>query len=116
MEKVTGKNKAIGGSWEEYEKEIFTPEEIAEIAKRAALLLDKEKTKAAMIDAAILHAEETIANDTDDTSEIELDPSGTPLTPGHPKICLGSGAFPGFECCCDNCDFFLKCFPKSKKN
>ena len=34
-------NKAIGQSWDEYEKEIFTPEEIEELDKRAALLLAK---------------------------------------------------------------------------
>ena len=34
-------NKAIGQSWDEYEKEIFTPEEIEELDKRAAMLLAK---------------------------------------------------------------------------
>lgn len=68
----------------------------------------QEKLKAAMIDAAILRAEETI---TGETIEVDVDPSGTPLAPGHPKICLGSGTFPTFECCCDNCDHYLKCFP-----
>ena len=35
-----------------------------------------------------------------------------PLTPSyHGKDCLGNGAFPGVECCCDECDFFLTCFP-----
>ena len=41
-------NKAIGQSWDEYEKEIFTPEEIEELDKRAALLLaeiDRRKPK-----------------------------------------------------------------------
>lgn len=76
----------------------------------------KEKLKAAMIDAAILRAEETIAGEPgDETSERDVDPSGTPLSPGNPKICLGSGAFPGFECCCDECDHFLLCFPKFQK-
>ena len=41
-------NKAIEQSWEEYEKEIFTPEEIEELDKRVALLLaeiDRRKPK-----------------------------------------------------------------------
>ena len=41
-------NKAIGQSWDEYEKEIFTPEEIEELDKRVALLLaeiDRRKPK-----------------------------------------------------------------------
>ena len=35
-----------------------------------------------------------------------------PLAPGyHGKDCLGNGSYPGVECCCDECDFFLTCFP-----
>lgn len=73
---------------------------------------DTGKLKAAMIDAAILHAEETISGEPGaEAIEVDIDPSGTPLAPGHPKICLGSGTFPTHECCCDNCDHYLKCFP-----
>ena len=25
---------------------------------------------------------------------------------------MGSGDFPGFECCCDECDYYLECFPE----
>ncbi|MDD3396327.1 MAG: helix-turn-helix transcriptional regulator [Acidaminococcaceae bacterium] len=32
------KNKAIGGTWEEFEKETFSPEEIAESNLRVALI------------------------------------------------------------------------------
>jgi hypothetical protein len=35
-----------------------------------------------------------------------------PLTPSfHGKDCLGNGEHPGIECCCDECDFYLACFP-----
>ena len=44
---------------------------------------------------------------------VVIDVTGTPLCPGHPKICLGSGDFPGFDCCCDSCDFYLACFPEA---
>ncbi len=40
-----------------------------------------------------------------------IDVSGTPLTPsrqGHK--CLGNGEHPEYECCCDECDYYLKCF------
>jgi hypothetical protein len=67
MEKVS--NKAIGRTWEEVENEIYTPEEIAESDKRVAQMLGKLKLKSAMIDAAILHSEKTIANDHD---EVEI--------------------------------------------
>ena len=42
-----------------------------------------------------------------------IDPStGTKLTPSfHGKECLGNGEWPGYECCCDECDWFLQCFP-----
>ena len=33
------------------------------------------------------------------------------LTPGKPAACLGNGEH-GFECCCDECDYFLLCFPE----
>lgn len=50
-----------------------------------------------------------------DDSDVELkfvhDVNGTPLCPGHPKICLGNGEFEGFECCCDECDHLMTCFP-----
>ena len=40
-----------------------------------------------------------------------IDISGVELTPGEPAVCLGNGE-QGFECCCDECDYFLLCFPK----
>ena len=47
-----------------------------------------------------------------------IDVTGVELTPGKPTVCLGNGE-QGFECCCDECDYFLLCFPefdpKSKK-
>ena len=33
------------------------------------------------------------------------------LTPKNPTVCLGNGE-QGFECCCDECDYFLLCFPE----
>ena len=40
-----------------------------------------------------------------------IDVTGIELTPGNPTACLGNGER-GFECCCDECDYFLCCFPK----
>ena len=40
-----------------------------------------------------------------------IDVTGTELTPGEPTVCLGNGD-QGFECCCDECDYFLLCFPE----
>ena len=44
------------------------------------------------------------------------DPStGILLTPSyHGEKYLGSGDFPEQECCCDECDYFLGCFPDWK--
>ena len=39
------------------------------------------------------------------------DITGIELTPRHPTVCLGNGE-QGFECCCDECDYFLLCFPE----
>ncbi|MCR5219874.1 MAG: hypothetical protein K6E31_02625 [bacterium] len=35
------KNSAIGGSWDDFEREFFTPEEIAASNKRVARILKK---------------------------------------------------------------------------
>lgn len=42
------------------------------------------------------------------------DPStGTVLTPSfHGEQCQGNGDHPGVECCCDECDYYLICFPE----
>ena len=40
-----------------------------------------------------------------------IDVTGVVLTPGEPDACLGNGK-QGFECCCDECDYFLFCFPE----
>ena len=39
------------------------------------------------------------------------DITGIELTPGKPTVCLGNGE-QGFECCCDECDYYLLCFPE----
>ena len=46
-----------------------------------------------------------------------IDITGTELMPGEPLACLGNGE-QGFECCCDECDYYLLCFPEfdSKNN
>ena len=33
------------------------------------------------------------------------------LALGQPDVCLGNGE-QGFECCCDECDYYLLCFPE----
>lgn len=44
------------------------------------------------------------------------DPTGTKLTPSwHGQKCQGNGEHPGVECCCDECDFYLACFPDWKE-
>lgn len=40
-----------------------------------------------------------------------IDITGVELTPGEPSLCLGNGE-QGFECCCDECDHYLLCFPE----
>ena len=41
-----------------------------------------------------------------------IDVTGAELKPGEPENCQGNGEHPGFEICCDECDYFLKCFPE----
>ena len=40
-----------------------------------------------------------------------IDITGVELTPGVPTVCLGNGE-QGFECCCDECDYYMLCFPE----
>ena len=40
-----------------------------------------------------------------------MDITGVELMPGEPDVCLGNG-YQGYECCCDECDFYLLCFPE----
>ncbi len=40
-----------------------------------------------------------------------IDVTGVELTPGELVVCLGNGE-QGFECCCDECDYYLLCFPE----
>jgi len=46
-----------------------------------------------------------------DYPEKEIDITGIELTPGKPDVCLGNGE-QGYECCCDECNYFLLCFPE----
>lgn len=41
-----------------------------------------------------------------------LDDNGAVLTPGNPKTCEGNGKDERFEICCDECNWFLACFPE----
>ena len=43
-----------------------------------------------------------------------IDPNtGIRLTPSpQGRDCLGNGEWPGYECCCDECDHYLACFPE----
>ena len=41
----------------------------------------------------------------DPSSGVELRPSY------HGQDCPGNGEHPGIECCCDECDHYLSCFP-----
>lgn len=48
--------------------------------------------------------------------ETVTDITGIELTPGTPKLCKGNGKTLDesgrlIECCCDECDYFLACFP-----
>ncbi len=40
-----------------------------------------------------------------------VDITGVELMPGEPAACFGNGE-QGFECCCDECDYYLLCFPE----
>jgi len=41
----------------------------------------------------------------------EMDITNVELTPGEPTVCLENGE-QGFECCCDECNYYLLCFPE----
>ena len=39
-----------------------------------------------------------------------LDITGAKLVPEDPKRCQGNGEHPFFECCCDECDYYIDCY------
>ena len=42
-----------------------------------------------------------------------MDPTGVPLRPSwQGRRCKGNGFHPEYECCCDECDYFLGCYPQ----
>ena len=41
-----------------------------------------------------------------------VDITDVELSPEKPDVCLGNGK-QGFECCCDECDYYLLCFPET---
>lgn len=46
-----------------------------------------------------------------------IDVTGTPLTPSRQgKRCLGNGEHLDYDCCCDECDYYLYCFPQLDDN
>lgn len=47
--------------------------------------------------------------------DFEWKQEGLEFSPGDPAECQGNGKHPGFECCCDNCDYFQECFPNWKE-
>lgn len=44
-----------------------------------------------------------------------IEPDGLELKPSNPEECPGNGKHPVFECRCENCDFFLDCFPAERE-
>ena len=44
--------------------------------------------------------------------ETVSDSSGAVLTPGKPQTCEGNGSNDAYEICCDECVWFLACFPE----
>ncbi|MBQ9070804.1 MAG: hypothetical protein IJY23_05605 [Clostridia bacterium] len=45
-------------------------------------------------------------------SKTVIDITGVELTPVEASVCLVNGE-EGFECCCDECDYYLLCFPEA---
>ena len=61
--------------------------------------------------AHFLYAEEGEYMNNNNIPRKIIDITGVELTPGKTAVCLGNGE-QGFECCCDECDYFLLCFPE----
>ena len=47
----------------------------------------------------------------ENVQEKVIDITGVELSPGEPSVCSGNGK-QGVECCCDECDYYLSCFPQ----
>lgn len=81
----------------------------------------KEHSEAiAILREAIDSVEKMMDEDGEDEPEPPqgsyYDVSGVLLTPSdHGALCAGNGKHEGVECCCDECNDYLTCFPDWKE-
>ena len=47
----------------------------------------------------------------DDKKKKIIDVTGAILCPGNIEECQGNGKHEGFELCCDECNYYLDCYP-----
>ena len=52
-----------------------------------------------------------MVNMEEDQNKIDVSTGILPTPSYHGENCFGNGEHPGLECCCDECDFYLACFP-----
>lgn len=55
---------------------------------------------------------EYVFNSDEEIPDKIIDVTGAVLTPCRPETCEGNGFHPNHEICCDECNWFLGCFPE----
>ena len=100
---------------DETSNEDLLSEVIHELAKRMGRKYpDPEASQHAWKEFLDHYAAKGFGNSQEPTDEEFLLSLITPqqLTPSYHGIdCLGNGEWPGYDCQCDECDYYLTCFP-----
>lgn len=78
--------------------------------------MDKQTYKVSRNEDGKIVIEDPDVLDLYEMDGVEINPgTDTPLMPGRRQECHGNGEHEGFECCCDECDYYLACFPEYQK-
>ena len=99
----------------ETSNEAFLSEVIHELAKRMGMKYPDPEAKLHAWKEFLNHyAPKDFRESQEPTDEEHLFSIITPyrLTPSYHGVeCLGNGEWTGYECQCDECDYYLLCFP-----
>lgn len=82
------------------------------IMKAAETYVDPDVERIMKMDTSTVESSPRMQRFGEALKVYERDITGAVLFPGYPEFCRGNGEHPAFEICCDECDYYLACFPE----